>query len=113
MEAAAVLAAAADPASHAMSGPRDPAELLDVDVDELTCAAAFVAVGRLGRCQPREPPETGALQDDATRSAGVEAGIRRGREERSARPASPSERQRPSHFHPVRSLTPPAAAAAA
>jgi hypothetical protein len=48
-----------------------------------------------------------------SRSAGVRPGTRRGAEDRSTRPASPSARHLASHFAAVRSLTPAAAAASA
>ena len=106
-------------AVDAVAGPADPAELLDVDVDELAGPGPLVAVGRLVRLQPRQlsepvPGQYGAdgrerhpqrLGDlglvkrnsrsdtiSSSRSAGVREGTERGAEERSASPASPSRR---------------------
>src|SRR5438270_8711120 len=58
LDAAVVLTAAV--AEHAVPGApnRDPAELLDVDVDELPRVAALVPVGRLERLQPGAPPQS-------------------------------------------------------
>jgi hypothetical protein len=62
-----VVAADGTGASEAVAGPGDPAELLDVDVDELAGAAALVAVGRLRRLQPREPPQPRSPEERADR----------------------------------------------
>jgi hypothetical protein len=54
---------------HAVAGAahRDPAELLDVDVDELARVAAFVAVRRLDRLEPRALAEPDPLQPERDR----------------------------------------------
>jgi hypothetical protein len=48
--------------SVARTAHRDPPELLDVDVHELTRMAALVAVGRLGRVEARALAEPDPLQ---------------------------------------------------
>ena len=45
---------AAAVAVRAVSGPVDPSQLLDIDVDELAWVSSLVAVGRLGRVKPTE-----------------------------------------------------------
>jgi hypothetical protein len=49
---------------HAVAGAviRDPAERLDVDVDELARVAALVAVWRVGRREPRALAEADPLE---------------------------------------------------
>src|SRR5439155_21072356 len=41
----------------AVARPADPAQFLDIDMDELSWPWTLVAVGRLVRLQPRQPPE--------------------------------------------------------
>src|SRR5205823_9640106 len=43
----------------------DPAQFLDIDMDELSWPWTLVAVGRLVRLQPRQPPEPVSRQDGA------------------------------------------------
>src|ERR671929_200054 len=51
-------------AGHAVPGAvLDAPELLDVDVDQLAGMAALVAVGRLGRLEPRELAQPDPGQD--------------------------------------------------
>jgi hypothetical protein len=51
-------------AEHPVAGAtdRDAGELLEVDMDQLVGMAALVAVGRLGRFQPRALAEPDPLQ---------------------------------------------------
>src|SRR5690606_20923182 len=42
---------------HPVAGPADLAELFDVDVDQLACVAALVAVGWLDRVELGQPVE--------------------------------------------------------
>jgi hypothetical protein len=132
------LAVPDDAMAGAASG--DAPELLDVDVHELARTAALVAVGRLGRLErERFPSPTRFSQADTVESASPSTsaicaavmrnlrrlviastvaaeswpGQRRGRDERSRRPGSPSSRQRRSQRQTVRSVTPAASAAAA
>src|SRR5512133_535634 len=101
-----------------MPDPLDAAELLDIDVHELARTLTLVPQRRL-EPDAAEPPHPAATQHDrdgrkrhrkrfrdlgpvirncsnrtitATRSAGVRLATRRGAEERSKRPASPSSR---------------------
>jgi hypothetical protein len=105
----------------------DPAQLLDVEVDELARTLALVAVsGSGGSSRDSLPspirlsqPDTvesaierhSAISADvirsrrsaslaATRSAANRAGLLRGAELRSNRPSSPCERHRASHWRP-------------
>lgn len=113
-----------------MPGAADPAELLYLEMHELTRMLALVAVGRLGQGQPRalaqpdapedrrhrrerRPQHLGDLRRDHVQPAElldhplalrrVRCGIDLGAEERSTRPDSPSVRQRASHRYAVRS----------
>ena len=124
-------------AGDAVADAVDPAELLDVEVDQLAGPCPLVAEDlRLG-VERLEPTEAVAAQDQAhggdraaepagdggagqawRRSARISAGAaspRRvglwcGRDERSARPASPSRAWRAGHLRTVLGVTPAAAA---
>ena len=121
--------------------PLDAAELLDVDVDQLAGPRALVAVGRLGRLQPRALAQPDPLQAPPRPSRAASPGtsaisapvIRSRRSARSPRrappacgagstaaprsdravPARPRRGSAPTHFAHVRSLTPAASAASA
>jgi hypothetical protein len=48
---------------HPVSSAGDPAELLDVEMDQLARPLTLVAVGRLDRRQPRALAQSDPLQD--------------------------------------------------
>src|SRR5215470_1372836 len=50
-------------APHAMPRPTEPAQLLDVEMDQLTRAATLVSVGWLGRLEARQPMQPEPLED--------------------------------------------------
>ena len=54
--ARAPIAAARAGAGDAMAGPVEPAELLDVEMDQLARPGALVTPHRLGRIEPGQPP---------------------------------------------------------
>src|SRR3954447_13172422 len=122
-------------AGHPVPGAAlDPAELLDVDVQQLAGVTALIAVRRLRCLQPSLPSptrsriaetvESAIARQNAisapvirsrrsntmtsTSSSGVRCGIDRGADERSNSPASPSAPKRSTHLRQVRSLTPAA-----
>jgi hypothetical protein len=131
---------AAPGAGHGMTDPVDASQLLDVDVHQLAGPAPLIAILRLDRVQPAELAKPYRLSTActvesgtpsiqlisapvsrtrrsaaiaSTRSGGVLCGTLRGADERSSRPATPSDRNRESHFDADRSLIPAAAAARA
>jgi hypothetical protein len=127
------------PAADAFAGAAfDPAELFDVDVDELAGPGALIADRLLESIRPSLPMplrlsttetvESGiasvsaisaavirSCRNDtirATRSGGVRLATRLGAEDRSRRPASPAALYRATHLRAQRTLTPAATAAA-
>jgi hypothetical protein len=55
------------PTCDAMPGTAESAQLLDVEVDQLSGPASLIAVGRLRRLQARQPVQPEALQDRTNR----------------------------------------------
>ena len=125
--------------SDAMADAVDPAEFLDVDMDELARMLALVAAHRLGGLESGQAIEAEALENAADGGGGhtnLEGDLlagqplaaqgfdlldnhRRRRPPQAARPRRPvfqareaSARKRPSHFLTVRGQTPAARAAA-
>ena len=117
----------------------EAAELLDVDVDQFAGVLALVAADRFSRLQCGEPVEAESFEDAAEVAAdtpvsaaiclpvqrwrrkastcaitasGVGRLSRRGRDERSCSPATPSALKRFHHLRAVRGQTPAARAAA-
>src|SRR5208283_3246838 len=117
----------------------NPAELFDIEMDELARMLAFIAPDRFGRLQGTElvqaeptqntadgggrdtglggdllasPPLAAQPLDLLDHGLGVGCRSRCGREERSCNPANPSRRYRSTHFRTVRGQTPAASATA-
>ena len=66
-----MVAGGGDPTVDAMARPRDPAELLDVDVDELARPLLLVAVGRLGGSSRQSLPSPIRVRIPDTVEAGI------------------------------------------
>ena len=120
------------PSVRSEGNSEDPAELLDVEVDELARSLALVAPRRLARLQVVESGEAEPLEVlgdrrraavaraicwpvqrwrrsrgiSATTADGVACGKDRACEDWSAKPAGPSARKRASHLNAVRVETP-------
>jgi len=124
---------------HTMVHAFDAPELFGVDVDQISGMSMFVAKHRLGGLHISKAGQASSSQDAShgalgyTHAAAIRAWmslrrhsstianaltgeitrrLRRGREERSSNPASPSARYRPTHLGVVGRLTPYAATAA-
>src|SRR5205814_3646566 len=78
---AAPVALAAAIASDAVADAVDPAELLDIDVDQLARVLALIAahrIGRLQRAQPAQPEAAQDARDARLRDAGLARDLRPG-----------------------------------
>jgi len=126
-------------AGDAVSDRLDPAQGLDVQMQEIAGCCVFVAHHRNGRVEGRKPGQAGRARTrltvalDIPSACAMRAIVRRflrnstivsavrgaiarglliGREERSINPASPKDKYRPTHLRTVAALTAKRAATA-